>query len=63
MDCKQTTELNAIHHMSAEELATEAATLAADLRGHLTIDARTHKTNRWQLVNRYLAIRNSGEEE
>lgn len=62
MECKQTTELNTIHHMTAEELATEAATLSAELRGHLTIEARTHKTNRLQLVNRYLAIRNAGEE-
>lgn len=57
MENKQTAEINTIHHMTAAELATEAATLAAELRGHLTIEARSHKTNRLQLVNRYLEIR------
>ena len=61
MENKQTTEINAIHNMTTDELMTEIATLSAELRGHLTIEERTHKTNRLQLVNRYLEIRTASD--
>jgi hypothetical protein len=54
---KQADELNEIHHMSGEQLEAESNKLRDDLRGSLTINQRTHKTNRLQLVDSYLRIR------
>lgn len=58
-ECKQTNGLNEIHKMIAEELKAERATLKTALAGHLTISARTHKTSRKQLVDRYIDIRSA----
>jgi len=57
MECKQTAEINDIHHMTTAELTAEVATLSAELRGYLTVEARARKTSRLQLTGRYLDIR------
>jgi len=57
MKCKQTAELNTIHAMTVGQLAAEQSALKGALRGYLTTADRSHKTNRLQLVSRYLDIR------
>jgi hypothetical protein len=57
MECKQTAELNQIHKMTTDQLTEERDGLRAALRGALTIEERTHKTSRLQLVERYIGIR------